>query len=75
MGEGCCGGGVCGKCHGGTMLFIGVVLFLATWYATDVKFIWYTLAVLVALKGLMKMVMPMGCGHCQPEMPMKKGKK
>ena len=71
---GCCDG-VCGKCHGGMMLVFGVVLFVATWYAkaqNNVYLVWYTLAVLAVLKGLMKLSMPDDCGHCQVEAPARK---
>lgn len=70
----CCG--ICTKCYAGKLVIIGAVLFIATWYAKaqrDVYFIWYALAVLVILKGLLMLVKP-NCPHCE-EMPMKKGKK
>ena len=73
-----CHDGYCAKCHGGKWVVFGVVLFAVTWYAKsqgDVYFIWYALAVLVALKGLMKLAMPT-CSHCKGSMmAMKKGKK
>ena len=75
--EAVCHDGVCSKCWGAKFIVFGVVLFGATWYAkstNNVYLIWYVLAVLLVLKGLMKLAMPMGCGHCAA-MPAKKGKK
>ena len=75
MGE-CCDG-VCSKCWSTKWIVLGVVLFVATRYAkvrSNVYIIWYVLAALLVLKGVMKLAMPDGCGHCK-KMPAKKGKK
>ena len=77
MGESCCDG-VCSKCWSLKYIIVGVVLFAATWYAkskSDVYLIWYALAALVVLKGILKLAMPGGCGHCNTVMPAKKAKK
>ncbi|MBI1935501.1 hypothetical protein HYS31_03595 [Candidatus Woesearchaeota archaeon] len=74
---GCCEGGICSKCWGVKFIVVGVVLYLATWYAkgqNNIWLVWYTIAALLVLKGVMKLAMPMGCGHCT-DVSMKKGKK
>ena len=67
-----CEGGVCGKCMGGKFIVIGAVVLVTAWRWP--QYIWHVLGGLLILKGLMKMAMPNGCGHCSAEMP-KKGKK
>lgn len=70
-----CHDGVCSKCWAGKFIIFGLVLFASTWYAkatSNVYFIWYVLALLLVLKGIMKLTMP-SCGHCKGEM--KKGRK
>ena len=66
-----CHEGVCGKCWGTKFLVIGIVVLLTAIYWP--MYIWHVLGVLLILKGVMKLAMPMGCGHCQAEV--KKGKK
>ena len=66
-----CHEGACGKCWGTKYIVVGVVVLLTALYWKD--YIWHVLGVLLVLKGVIKLAMPMGCGHCQPEM--KKGKK
>ena len=66
-----CHEGVCSKCWGTKFLVIGIVVLLTAIYWP--MYIWHVLGVLLILKGVMKLAMPMGCGHCQPEM--KKSKK
>ncbi len=71
-----CHDGACGKCWAAKYILFGVVLFVASWYAKsngDVYIIWYTLAALLVLKGIIKMAKPC-CPHCEA-MPMKKGRK
>ena len=68
-----CGDGVCSKCMGGKFIVIGIVVLLTAVYWP--LYIWHVLGILLILKGVMKLAMPMGCGHCKTEMPMKKGKK
>lgn len=71
-----CHDGMCAKCHGGKWVVFGLVLFVATWYAksqANVYLIWYVLALLLVLKGLLKLAKPC-CPHCEA-VPMKKGKK
>lgn len=68
-----CHDGVCAKCWGAKFIVIGAVVLL-----TAIKwpgYIWHVLGILLILKGVMKLAMPMGCSHCQPEAGMKKGKK
>ena len=66
----CCG--VCSKCWAGKYIVVGLILIINQLY---IKWdIWVVLGVLIALKGVMKLVMPT-CGHCKTDMPMKKGKK
>ena len=67
-----CSGGVCGKCMAGKFIVIGVIVLAVALYWP--MYIWHVLGVLLVLKGVMKLAMPMGCGHCAAEMP-KKGKK
>jgi len=70
MGGSCCGG-VCGKCHAGMAIVIGLILVINQLYVEwD---IWVVVGVLIILKGIMKIVKPT-CGHCE-EAPAKKGKK
>ena len=66
-----CSGGVCGKCMAGKFIVVGAVVLATAVYLP--MYIWHVLGVLLVLKGVLKLAMPMGCGHCQPEM--KKGKK
>ena len=70
MGQ-CCDG-VCGKCHAAKFVVVGLVLIAnQLWLKWD---IWVVIGALLVLKGIMKLAMPGGCGHCS-EMPAKKGKK
>ena len=73
-----CHDGACAKCWAAKYILFGVGLFIATWYAksyNDVYLIWYILAILLVLKGIIKMAKPM-CPHCEPSaMAMKKAKK
>ena len=70
MGQ-CCDG-VCGKCHATKFIVVGLVLIAnQLWLKWD---IWVVIGALLVLKGVMKLAMPGGCGHCR-EMPAKKGKK
>ena len=66
-----CDGGVCSKCWGVKLIVLGAILIAnQLWF----KWSWWVLiGALLILKGIMKLAMPMGCGHCQPEM--KKGRK
>ena len=66
----CCGG-VCGRCWAAKYIVVGVVVVLTAQYWA--KYIWHVLGALLILKGILKLAMPNGCGHCAPEM--KKGKK
>ena len=71
-----CMDGVCGKCRAAKAIVLGVVLFIATWWAQskgNIWLIWYTIAVVLVLKGLAKLAMP-SCGHCSADMPMKRKK-
>ena len=70
MGQ-CCDG-VCGKCHATKYIVVGVVVLVTAWKWP--MYIWHVLGALLVLKGVAKLAMPGGCGHCS-EMPMKKGKK
>ena len=71
MGEPCCDG-VCSKCSGAKYIVTGLIVLLTVMYWP--LRIWHVLAVLLILKGLVKLVKPT-CGHCQAEAPVKKGKK
>ena len=69
-------GEVCGKCHGGMMLVIGIVILVVAiqWPRN----IWHVLGVLLILKGIIVLSKPDGCGHVTvPTTPAKavKGKK
>lgn len=67
-----CFDGVCSKCWAAKYIVVGLVLIAnQLWFKWD---IWVVIGVLLVLKGLMKLAMPEGCGHCR-EMPAKKGKK
>ena len=69
-----CMDGMCGKCRAAKWIVMGIVLFIATWYAKNsgnVYAVWYTIAVLLVLKGIAKLAKP-NCGHCAADMPMKK---
>ena len=66
-----CSGGVCGKCMAGKFIVVGAVVFATAVYWP--MYIWHVLGILLVLKGVLKLAMPMGCGHCAPEM--KKSKK
>ena len=66
-----CNDGVCGKCHAGKFIVFGVVVILTAVYWP--QYIWHVLGALLVLKGVMKLAMPGGCGHCAAEV--KKGKK
>ncbi len=68
-----CHDGVCSKCWGGKYIVIGAVVFVTAWKWP--MYIWHVLGVLLVLKGVMKLAMPNGCGHCAAEMPVKKGRK
>ena len=69
--EQCCDG-VCGKCHGVKFIVVGAVLVAnQLWFQWSW---WLVIGALLMLKGVLKLAMPMGCGHCK-EMPAKKGKK
>lgn len=67
-----CHDGICSKCWGGQYIVLGVVVFVVAWKWP--MYIWHVLGALLVIKGLMKLAMPGGCGHCA-EMPVKKGKK
>jgi len=72
MGESCCCGGVCAKCHGAKWLVAGILVLLNV-YA--LKWEWgLFLGALLILGGLVKMVKP-SCGHCDMPAAAKKGKK
>ena len=71
MGCGCCDG-VCGKCWGVKYIVVGLILIAnQQWFQWSW---WLVIGALLVLKGVLKLAMPMGCGHCQT-MPAKKGKK
>ena len=70
MGDGCCGE-VCGKCMASKYIVAGVVVLGTAMYWPD--YIWQVLGALLVVKGVVKLAMPKGCGHCN--MPAKKGKK
>ena len=72
MGESCCDG-VCSKCHGAKFIVAGAVVLVTAWKWPD--YVWHVLGVLLLLKGVAKLAMPGGCGHCGTVMPAKKGKK
>ena len=64
---------VCGKCHGGVMLVVGIVILVVAiqWPRN----IWHVIGVLLILKGLLVMAKPDGCGHCAvPATPVKAAK-
>lgn len=69
--EGMCHEGVCSKCWGSKYIVVGIVVLLTAVYWP--AYIWHVLGILLILKGIMKLAMPKGCGHCQSEA--KKGKK
>ena len=70
MGQ-CCDG-VCGKCWATKYIVVGLILVAnQLWLKWD---IWVVIGALLVLKGIIKLAMPGGCGHCK-EMPMKKGRK
>ena len=72
MGE-MCHDGVCSKCWATKYMVVGLVLVAnQMWFKWD---IWVVIGMLLILKGIIKLAMPMGCGHCKSDMPMKKGKK
>ena len=71
MGETCCDG-VCSKCWSTKYIVVGAVVLLTAIYWPG--YIWHVLGALLVLKGVVKMAMPQGCGHCA-SMPAKKGKK
>ena len=72
MGENCCDG-ICAKCLSMKYIVAGVVIILVRIYTNwD---IWIVLGTMVAIKGLLKLAMPNGCGHCKTPIPIKKGKK
>ncbi len=62
-----CEGNVCGKCKGIGLLVVGLLVVLNSWL-TLVDW-WMLIGVLLALKGLMCVVKPNGCGCCSVEMP------
>ncbi|MBI2653532.1 hypothetical protein HYX02_01850 [Candidatus Woesearchaeota archaeon] len=67
-----CHDGVCGKCWAAKFIVVGLVLIANQyWFGWD---IWVVIGVLLVLKGVLKLAMPGGCGHCKPS-EMKKGKK
>ncbi len=66
-----CHDGICSRCWGIKYIVIGVVVFVTAWKWPN--YIWHVLGVLLVLKGVIKLAMPMGCGHCSE--PSKKGKK
>ena len=70
MGE-CCDG-VCSKCMSTKYMVVGLVILLTAVYWPGR--IWHVLGVLLILKGLLKMAMPGGCGHCN-NVEMKKPKR
>ena len=61
-GPGCCGN-ICGKCMACKYLVLGVLIVLNAVYA------WFGWGVfvggIIALKGLLMLAKPMGCGHCK----------
>ena len=73
MGLGCNCEGMCAKCMGGKLIVFGVIVVLTAVYWKD--YIWHVLGGLLVLKGVMKVAMPGGCGHCSGSSEVKKGKK
>ncbi|MEK6891744.1 MAG: hypothetical protein AABX25_01030 [Nanoarchaeota archaeon] len=72
MGAMCCDG-VCSKCWGSKWIVFGLILVAnQMWFKWDV---WVVVGALLILKGVMKLAMPSGCGHCATGMPAKKGRK
>ena len=67
-----CHGGVCGKCMGGKLIVVGAIV-IANQLWLNWSW-WLVIGGLLVVKGLLKVAMPGGCGHCSAEMP-KKGKK
>ena len=66
-----CGDGVCSKCWSVKLIVLGAILIAnQMWFQWSW---WVLIGALLILKGIMKLAMPMGCGHCKPEM-MKKGR-
>ena len=66
--EATCYDGVCYRCRASKVILFGIVLFVATWYAqqqNNVYLIWYVLAVVLFIKGLVKLATP-NCPHCAP---------
>ena len=72
MGSGCNCEGMCAKCMGGKLIVVGIIVALTAMYWP--LYIWHVLGLLLVLKGVMKLAMPGGCGHCSGS-EMKKGKK
>lgn len=73
MGESCCDG-VCGKCWSLKYILVGLIFILVTLF-TELN-IWIVIGILLVIKGVVKLAMPNGCGHCRTEStPSKKGKK
>ena len=71
MGENCCDG-VCSKCWGTKYIVVGLILIAnQLWLGWSW---WLVIGGLLVLKGVLKLAMPGGCGHCA-SMAMKKGKK
>jgi len=58
---------------GTKFIVVGAVVFLTAWKWP--MYIWHVLGVLLVLEGVAKLAMPGGCGHCQSDVSMKKGKK
>ncbi len=71
MGSGCNCEGMCAKCMAGKLIVMGAIVVATAVYWP--MYIWHVLGGLLILKGVMKMAMPGGCGHCGTEA--KKGKK
>ena len=67
-----CHDGVCGRCMGGKLIVVGAIV-IANQLWLNWSW-WLVIGGLLVIKGLLKVAMPGGCGHCAAEMP-KKGKK
>lgn len=75
MCEGCCSGGMCGKCKAGKKIVLGALVLLniyvwPKWIGGVDQWIAF-FAALVILNGVIKFAMP-GCPHCKVEAPAKK---
>jgi hypothetical protein len=63
---------VCNKCKGICLLIIGLVFVINTWMGLNW---WLVIGLLIAIKGLIMVIKPTGCGCCTVKAPVKQTKK